>query len=79
MADVLPVRPCIGCGGSDDHPRHEVVIGDGNHTSVFWHMDCHVLATACSLCAQQIEGAGGVKGHELRAHLVSLPPRVEAS
>lgn len=74
---VLPVRPCIACGQSDDHPRHEVVIGDGTHTSVFWHMDCHAQATDCAVCKAQLTGANGATGHELRAHLVSLPPRVE--
>lgn len=76
---VLPVRPCIACGQQDDHPRHEVVIGDGTHTSVFWHMDCHVLAADCPTCKAQLADANGVQGHELRTHLVALAPRVEES
>lgn len=68
------VRPCIGCGQSDDHPRHEIVVADGQHTSVLWHMDCHAAA-GCEVCADQIKGAKGAQGDKLRAHLVSLPAK----
>jgi hypothetical protein len=80
MAATLPVRPCIGCGQSDDHPRHEVVVGDGNHTSVYWHMDCHVNSEAsCDLCKQQLADAAGAQGGALRTHLVALTPTVTES
>jgi hypothetical protein len=62
-----PVRPCIGCTQTDDHPKHQVVTTSGE--SVFWHMDCHVLATGCDLCEQQTKGARGATGEALRAHL----------
>jgi hypothetical protein len=71
-----PVRPCIGCGASDDHPRHVVVVADG--TAVPWHMDCHALASGCEVCAGQLEGVGGAagnpKGDLLREHLMTTGP-----
>lgn len=63
-----PVRVCIGCGLTDDHPRHEVVI-DANMTSVPWHFDCHSRATGCELCTPVIEAAGGKTGEALRKFL----------
>lgn len=63
---------CIGCGQTDDHPRH-VITG-----SQPWHMDCHVLATDCEVCAEQLQRADttpsndGVKGAELRKRLQAL-------
>lgn len=74
-----PVRPCIGCGQADDHPRHVVVVASGEeHVEVLWHMDCHDLATGCDVCHAQLEGVGGVdgnpKGDQLRAHLETTGP-----
>ncbi|GAA2346911.1 hypothetical protein [Dactylosporangium salmoneum] len=70
-----PVRNCVGCGQRDDAPRHVMVVGD---TYVPWHLDCHVIAAACSVCEHQLAGVGGVdgnpKGDALREHLISLPP-----
>jgi hypothetical protein len=63
-----PVRSCLGCGQSDDHPRHVVDIG-GTMTANF-HMDCHVQLADCEVCAAQIADAKGAKGDELRAHLL---------
>lgn len=68
-----PVRTCIGCAQTDDHPRH-VISQPG--ADVNWHMDCHKLATGCEICARQTEDAGEAKGDQLRQHLVSLPPMV---
>lgn len=66
-----PVRSCIACGQEDDHPRHGIYMGpDLGH--VLWHMDCHSHATGCDTCNAQIADAGGVKGDELRTHLLSL-------
>jgi hypothetical protein len=66
---VNPIRVCIGCTQSDDHPRHVVGLPDGS--DVYWHMDCHALATGCEVCAAQISGADGVIGDELRVHLTT--------
>lgn len=64
-----PVRTCIGCAQSDDHPRHVVAVADGS--SVTWHMDCHALATGCEVCANQIRDAEGATGDDLREHLTT--------
>jgi hypothetical protein len=40
-----------------------------------WHMDCHA-ATGCDVCAQQISGADGAQGDELRTHLIALGEEV---
>lgn len=64
-----PIRTCIGCTQSDDHPRHVVALADGSE--VTWHQDCHALATGCAVCAATVESAAGLKGDELRSHIVS--------
>ncbi|MGL5908599.1 MAG: hypothetical protein ACRCZP_01275 [Phycicoccus sp.] len=70
---VKPMRLCIGCQQTDDHPRH-VISG-----SQPWHMDCHVLATGCGLCSAQLAAcdtsteADGVIGEVLRERLAALP------
>jgi hypothetical protein len=61
------MRTCLGCGQTDDHPRHVVYLPDGNEVN--WHMDCHRIATGCEVCTSQTAGAEGVIGDELRAHL----------
>lgn len=70
-----PVRTCIGCAQTDDHPRHVLNVGD---VDISWHMDCHAIATGCPVCKAQLEGVGGVegnpKGDELRAHLETTGP-----
>jgi len=72
---VNPVRTCIGCGQTDDHPRHVIVVGE---VDVPWHIDCHVLAAGCAICRHLLDGVGGVdgnpKGDMLRDHLDALPP-----
>jgi hypothetical protein len=71
-----PVRNCVGCGASDDHPRHVVSLTDGNTAN--YHMDCHVLIANCDVCEAQLEGVGGVKGNpkgdDLREHLLTTGP-----
>lgn len=73
---VNPVRTCPICTGTDDHPRHVLVLADGV-TTVPYHMDCHAMA-GCAVCEHQLAGVGGVagnpKGGPLRKHLLSLPP-----
>lgn len=64
-----PVRTCIGCTQSDNHPRHVVALSDGSE--VTWHMDCHELATGCEVCRAQITDAMGVIGDALRTHLTT--------
>lgn len=68
---IKRVRICVGCAQEDDHPRHVIATAPGQVAN--WHMDCHVLATGCEVCQKQIADAAGVKGDELREHLLALP------
>jgi Fe-S oxidoreductase len=68
-ADVNPMRTCIGCEQTDDHPRDVVALPDGSE--VTWHMDCHVIATGCETCKAQLADAGKAKGDKLRQHLIT--------
>src|SRR3954469_22747934 len=61
MAEDRPLRNCIGCGKTDTAPRDAVALPDGN--TVFWHMDCHVLATGCAICKAVLDTAGGFGSH----------------
>jgi len=67
MSDLNPVRTCIGCGQTDDHPRHVIYLRTGE--DVTWHIDCHALATGCATCTTQTKTAKGATGDKLRAHL----------
>jgi len=71
-----PVRTCIGCAKSDDHPRHLFATPDG--ATVGWHMDCCVIARGCEICQAQLATVGGVdknpKGDQLRAALLKTGP-----
>lgn len=60
-------RTCIGCGQTDDHPRH--VVSMSNDIEVNWHMDCHIIAQGCEVCQRQLVGAEGLTGDALREHL----------
>lgn len=64
----LAIRNCLGCGQSDDHPRHITVVADG--TEVAWHMDCHAL-TGCEVCQSTLEDVTGMKGDQLREFLMN--------
>jgi hypothetical protein len=70
-----PVRVCVACTQSDDHPRHQVGLPDGS--SAYFHFDCHSLL-GCEHCTDQLEGVGGVegnpKGQALRDHLWTTGP-----
>lgn len=66
---TAPVRTCLGCAQSDDHPRHVIVLPDG--TEVGWHMDCHAAATGCEACAETTAGATGLTGDALREYLTT--------
>jgi hypothetical protein len=74
-----PVRTCIGCAKSDDHPRHLFAAPDG--ATLGYHMDCCVIARGCEVCQAQLEAVGGVegnpKGAALRKHLVTTGPGVD--
>lgn len=64
------MRLCIGCGQTDDHPRHIIVL-EGGEKEVGYHMDCHVAQTGCELCATSLAPiADGTTGDALRAELV---------
>ena len=72
---TAPVRPCIGCGQYDDHPRHVTATADG--ASIPYHMDCCAIARDCEVCQAQIAGADGAKGDELREHLLTTGPAAD--
>lgn len=62
-------RTCIGCGITDDHPRHVIALPD--NTEVTWHMDCHARTTPCESCAHTVEIAAGATGDALREVLTT--------
>lgn len=59
-----PMRTCVGCMQTDDHPKDQFVRDDG--TSVFWHHDCHAIADPpCESCAWLVAHKGdGMVGSE---------------
>jgi hypothetical protein len=71
------VRLCIGCGQTDDHPRH---VTTGQQP---WHMDCHAMATGCEVCTAQLAAcdtstaSDGVIGEVLQKRLIALAPTVQ--
>lgn len=75
-------RTCAGCQQTDDAPRHTFgVAGTGiaaQQLPLPWHLDCHVIATGCESCADQLSRCGtdasndGVKNDELRERLIAL-------
>lgn len=69
MSGVM--QSCLGCGQSDDHPKHQVVIPP-NFDSVFWHMDCHLKITGCDICAPTVLSANGKTGEDFRTHIVNI-------
>lgn len=74
-----PVRTCLGCAASDDHPRHVFATPDG--AAVSYHMDCCAIARNCEVCKAQLETVGGVeknpKGDKLRGALLKTGPGAE--
>jgi hypothetical protein len=71
-----PIRDCVGCGQTDDHPRHVHALPDGSTAN--FHMDCCAIIRRCEVCKAQLDGVGGVegnpKGQSLRDHLVTTGP-----
>lgn len=71
-----PMRTCIGCGQTDDHPRH--VIDTGTTQDVTWHIDCHAVASPpCGSCAAQAAVATGTGQQMLDAILAHHTPTQE--
>lgn len=65
-----PIRPCIGCGQSDDGPRDVVVIGD---KVALWHTDCHArVDPPCPSCSWLVKHQGDLRGDAWRAHIGAL-------
>jgi hypothetical protein len=69
----VPVqRICAGCQQTDDAPRHAFAVGGGQTAPMPWHMDCHVLATGCETCGEQLRQCDGAQNDELRERLIAL-------
>lgn len=64
-----PIRTCLACGQTDDHPRHVIALPDGN--DVNYHFDCHKIVTNCEHCTPVVDSSDGKKGDDLRAHIIS--------
>ena len=62
-----PMRTCIGCGQTDDHPR----CVEWRDEDITWHHDCHQIAIGNAGChAELADGASvGVGGDMLQAIL----------
>ena len=68
-------RTCIGCGQTDDGPRHCIGVNGGGQ--ITWHLDCHAIATNCDSCQSQVDKANGLKDTELREFiLTNITPTV---
>ncbi len=63
-----PVRECGLCGIEDDHPRHLAVGTEPGELPVDHHLDCG-RDGGCDNCAEKTEGAEGLTGADLLAHL----------
>jgi hypothetical protein len=69
----VPVqRICAGCQQTDDAPRHVFAVGPAQVPPMPWHMDCHVTATGCETCADQLRQCDNAKNDELRERLIAL-------
>lgn len=68
-----PVRVCVGCASTDDHPRHVIALPDGNVAT--YHLDCHAIVADCESCQGQLADAPeGAKGDALRDYLRTTGP-----
>lgn len=63
-----PVFSCLGCGQSDDHPKHVIDL-DGTNLAR-WHYACHASVAGCEICVPIAEAAMGKTGEDLRTHLM---------
>jgi hypothetical protein len=65
------LRNCMGCGQTDDHPRHHAVQPDGS--SAYFHLDCHArLDPPCEVCSRQVAGSSGATGSAMQAHIIRI-------
>lgn len=69
-------RVCIGCTQVDQAPKHIVAVKDGTNggADVFWHMDCHALATNCPSCSKTVKEANGAQNDDLVEHITGERP-----
>ena len=56
------MRTCIACNQTDNHAKHDVIIGE---ESVSWHFDCHAASQKCPACVESMKGNKGKRGFEL--------------
>lgn len=75
--EPMPLSTCIGCGQTDDHPKHIDERGGG--IEVRWHMDCHVISLGsggepghCDICTPRRVGADGLTGDTFRTHILTI-------
>ena len=74
MAEMIggdrPMRTCIGCGQTDDHPRCIVQITATE--DVTWHPDCHQIAAGDMDCHPQCAGGAheGKTGLAMLQHII---------
>jgi hypothetical protein len=66
---MLAIRPCLGCGQEDDHPRDVVALSDGS--TAYFHHDCHALL-GCQSCKWLVQHKGRLKGAKWREQIVAL-------
>lgn len=66
---------CLGCGQTDDHPKCNTILNDGQHSAMHFHMDCHAAVTPpCPVCsAVMAAGGAGKTGATLLAHITAEP------
>ncbi len=65
------VRTCIGCGQTDDHPKHRYGAGPTDPGQRCYHLDCHA-AMGCETCKPQIVDKGDLRGDDFRAQLIEF-------
>lgn len=68
-----PLRTCVVCRQTDDHPRHDEIVQLAPELIVAsFHLDCHALLDPpCESCTAQVAGSDGATGDAMRAHIVN--------
>lgn len=65
-----PIKTCLACGQTDDHPRHTHVLLD--HSEVGHHFDCGArMEPPCESCTQRSAGSAGKTGEAMRQFLLT--------